>query len=90
MDPGVIKLMTADNRVRSNMAMQITGAGGIAGDSPETTWSQVELMMRFAVSIGGGTMRSFAMSASGRSAFPANWVTTKTSRGRTFLAETEC
>ena len=56
MDPGLIKLMTADNRVRSgNMAMQITGAGGIAGDSPETTWSQVELMMRFAVSIGGGT-----------------------------------
>ena len=25
----------------------------MAGDSPETTWSQVELMMRFAVSIGG-------------------------------------
>ena len=46
MDPGLIKLMTADNRVRSgNMAMQITGAGGIAGDSPETTWSQVELML---------------------------------------------
>ncbi|MEO0493768.1 MAG: acyl-CoA dehydrogenase family protein [Actinomycetota bacterium] len=56
MDPGLIKLMTADNRVRSgDLAMQIQGAAGAAGDGPETIWSQVELMMRFAISIGGGT-----------------------------------
>lgn len=56
MDPGLIKLMTAENKVRTgNLAMQLSGAESLAGDTAETTWSQVELMGRFAISIGGGT-----------------------------------
>ena len=31
------------------------GAASLAGDDAETTWSQIELMGRFAISIGGGT-----------------------------------
>lgn len=56
MDPGLIKLMTTDNRVRvGNLAMTLRGAAGTAGDASETVWAQTELSMRFAVSIGGGT-----------------------------------
>ena len=56
MDPGLIKLMTAENKVRTgNLAMRLRGAESLAGDTAETTWSQVELMGRFAISIGGGT-----------------------------------
>ena len=56
MDPGLIKLMAADTRVRTgNLAMQLRGAEGLVGSSAESTWSQVELMGRFSISIGGGT-----------------------------------
>ena len=56
MDPGLIKLMTAENKVRTgNLAMRLRGAESLAGETAETTWSQVELMGRFAISIGGGT-----------------------------------
>jgi len=56
MDPGLLKLMTAEIRVRSGaLAMQLRGAAGTAGDEPETHWAQTELMGRFAISIGGGT-----------------------------------
>ncbi|MEM8706972.1 MAG: acyl-CoA dehydrogenase family protein [Actinomycetota bacterium] len=56
MDPGLIKLMTAQNKVRTgNLAMRLRGASGLAGDDVETIWSQIELMGRFAISIGGGT-----------------------------------
>ena len=55
-DPGLIKLMTADNRFRTgNLAMELLGAGGLGGDSAPTHWAQTELMGRFSVSIGGGT-----------------------------------
>ncbi len=56
MDPGLIKLMAAVNKVCSgNLAMKITGAHGLIGDRPETYWSQIELLGRFVISIGGGT-----------------------------------
>ncbi len=56
MDPGLIKLIATSNRVLSgDLAMGLMGAEGLAGDSAPTWWSQNELMMRFAVSIGGGT-----------------------------------
>ena len=56
MDPGLIKLMAADTRVRTgNLAMQLRGAEGLVGSSAESMWSQVELMGRFSISIGGGT-----------------------------------
>jgi alkylation response protein AidB-like acyl-CoA dehydrogenase len=56
MDPGLIKLMTADIRARSGtLAMELRGAAGLAGDEPETFWAQSELVGRFAISIGGGT-----------------------------------
>lgn len=56
MDPGLIKLMTAANKVRTgNLAMRLRGPAALAGEAAETTWSQVELMGRFAISIGGGT-----------------------------------
>lgn len=55
-DPGLIKLMSTDNRVRAgNLAMTLRGAAGTAGATAETVWAQTELSMRFAVSIGGGT-----------------------------------
>ena len=55
-DPGLIKLMTAENKVRSgDLAMALRGPEALVGDTAETTWSQVELMGRFAISIGGGT-----------------------------------
>ena len=56
MDPGLIKLMTADNKVRSGaLAMALRGAEALVGDTPESVWSRVELMGRFSISIGGGT-----------------------------------
>lgn len=56
MDPGLLKLMAADVRVRSGaLAMQLRGAAGIAGEDRQTHWSQSELMGRFSISIGGGT-----------------------------------
>ncbi|MEM9201979.1 MAG: acyl-CoA dehydrogenase family protein [Actinomycetota bacterium] len=56
MDPGLIKLMTAENKVRTgNLAMTLAGPASLAGAAPETVWSQAELMGRFAISIGGGT-----------------------------------
>ena len=55
-DPGLIKLMTAANKVRSGeLAMQLRGPESLVGDSPESVWAQVELMGRFSISIGGGT-----------------------------------
>lgn len=56
MDPGLIKLMSSENKRRSgDLAMAIQGAGAVAGDGPMTRWAQSDLMGRFAVSIGGGT-----------------------------------
>ncbi len=56
MDPGLIKLMAAENRARSGqLAMELMGPEALAGGSAPTRWSQNELMMRFAISIGGGT-----------------------------------
>ena len=56
MDPGLIKLMTAQNKVRTgNLAMKLQGPAGGAGEASETLWSQAELYGRFSISIGGGT-----------------------------------
>ena len=55
-DPGLLKLMAADNRVRTGeLAMALRGAEALVGDTPESVWSRVELMGRFSISIGGGT-----------------------------------
>ncbi len=55
-DPGLLKLAVTLNRVRSgNLAMALGGACAAAGDGEQTRWSQIELMGRFAISIGGGT-----------------------------------
>lgn len=55
-DPGLIKLMTAENKVRTgNLAVMLRGPAGIAGEASETSWAQAELYGRFAISIGGGT-----------------------------------
>ena len=55
-DPGLIKLMTADNKVRTGeLAMALRGPEALVGSSAESEWSQVELMGRFTISIGGGT-----------------------------------
>ena len=56
MDPGLIKLMAAENKVRTgNLAMTLRGPAGGSGEAPETLWSQAELFGRFSISIGGGT-----------------------------------
>ncbi|MEM9464385.1 MAG: acyl-CoA dehydrogenase family protein [Actinomycetota bacterium] len=55
-DPGLIKLMTADNKVRTGeLAMALRGPEALVGPSRESVWAQVELMGRFSISIGGGT-----------------------------------
>jgi len=55
-DPGVVKLRVALNRVLSgNLAMSIGGACALVDDSEQSRWSQIELMGRYAISIGGGT-----------------------------------
>ncbi len=55
-DPGLIKLTAAMNRALSgDLAMTIGGAAGLVDDTKYAHWSQIELMGRFAVSIGGGT-----------------------------------
>ena len=46
-DPGLIKLMSTDNRVRAgNLAMTLRGAAATAGATAETVWAQTELSMR--------------------------------------------
>lgn len=56
MDPGLIKLMTASTKVRTgDLAMDLRGPAGAAGEASETAWSQAELFGRFSISIGGGT-----------------------------------
>ena len=56
MDPGLLKLMASDSkRLAGDLAMQILGANGQAGTSPEVFWAQMELMGRYSISIGGGT-----------------------------------
>ena len=58
MDPAILKLFAAGSSVQSgNLAMQILGQAGVAslvGDEI-ATWSQAELLLRFMISIGGGT-----------------------------------
>ena len=55
-DPSILKLFIAQNRVASgNLAMEIAGAAGVAGDDEVAGWIQTELLNRFSVSIGGGT-----------------------------------
>lgn len=55
-DPGLIKLMTAQNRVRTgNLAMELQGPAASCGEASQTLWSQAELYGRFSISIGGGT-----------------------------------
>jgi alkylation response protein AidB-like acyl-CoA dehydrogenase len=56
MDPSILKLFVAQNRVESgNLAMEISGPAGVAGDDEKTRWAEMELMGRFGISIGGGT-----------------------------------
>ena len=56
MDPSILKLFVAQNRVDSgNLAMEISGPAGVAGDDETTLWTENELMGRFGISIGGGT-----------------------------------
>ncbi len=56
MDPGLLKLMAAETRVRTgNLAMRLRGPEALVADSDESVWSQIELMGRFSISIGGGT-----------------------------------
>ncbi len=55
-DPGLIKLMTAQTRVRTgNLAMKLQGPAAACGETSQTRWSQTELFGRFSISIGGGT-----------------------------------
>ena len=55
-DPGLIKLMTAQTRVRTgNLAMKLQGPAAACGEASQTRWSQAELFGRFSISIGGGT-----------------------------------
>jgi len=55
-DPSALKLFTTETRVRSgNLAMAIRGAAGVTGDDDVSTWTQVELLGRYSISIGGGT-----------------------------------
>ena len=55
-DPSALKLFTTESRVRSgNLAMAIGGPAGPTGDDEVATWSQMELLGRFSISIGGGT-----------------------------------
>ena len=62
MDPSILKLFVAQNRVVSgNLAMELAGAGSMAAptdgsvDAEIAQWTQAELLMRFSISIGGGT-----------------------------------
>ncbi len=55
-DPSILKLFATDTRIRTgNLAMAISGAAGMAGDSEKTRWAQFEVMGRYGISIGGGT-----------------------------------
>jgi alkylation response protein AidB-like acyl-CoA dehydrogenase len=57
-DPSILKLMVAANRVHTgNLAAQVAGASALASTtSPEITrWVQTEVIGRFSISIGGGT-----------------------------------
>jgi alkylation response protein AidB-like acyl-CoA dehydrogenase len=56
LDPSVLKLAVAINRVRSgNVAVAIAGPAALAGDDPHVQWIQAELLGRYSISIGGGT-----------------------------------
>lgn len=58
MDPSILKLFVAENRVQAgNLAMEISGARGAASEAGDelAAWVRSELLIRFAVSIGGGT-----------------------------------
>jgi alkylation response protein AidB-like acyl-CoA dehydrogenase len=55
-DPGLIKLFAAESKVRAgDLATTIAGAAAIAGSEQATKWTQLELMGRYSISIGGGT-----------------------------------
>ncbi len=55
-DPSILKLFATATRVLTgNLAMQICGALGMAGDDERTRWAQHEAMGRYSISIGGGT-----------------------------------
>lgn len=56
MDPSILKLFVAENRVQSgNLAAQIAGPAAVATDDEISLWIQNELMGRYGISIGGGT-----------------------------------
>ncbi len=56
MDPSILKLFVAGNRVRSgNLAVELGGLGAVTGDDEISQWIQAELLGRFSISIGGGT-----------------------------------
>jgi len=56
MDPGLLKLMSAQNRVLSgNLAMSLAGPEAAVANTAPSRWAQAELMGRFSISIGGGT-----------------------------------
>ncbi|MFM8304234.1 MAG: acyl-CoA dehydrogenase family protein [Actinomycetota bacterium] len=55
-DPAALKLFTTESRVRSgNLAMAIRGPAGPTGDDEVAIWTQMELLGRYSISIGGGT-----------------------------------
>jgi len=55
-DPSALKLFTTESRVRSgNLAVAIRGADGLVGDDEVAVWTQLELLGRYSISIGGGT-----------------------------------
>ena len=55
-DPGLIKLFAAESKVRAgDLAAAIAGPAAVAGSDPSTKWTQLELMGRYSISIGGGT-----------------------------------
>ena len=58
MDPSILKLFVAQNRVQSgNLAMAIGGAAVAAAPPGDEValWARTELLNRYGVSIGGGT-----------------------------------
>lgn len=56
LDPGLIKLMASKNkRLSGDLASRILGAELEAGSGEKVYWARMELLGRYAISIGGGT-----------------------------------
>ena len=49
-------MFAAESKVRAgDLATTIAGAAAVAGSEQATKWTQLELMGRYSISIGGGT-----------------------------------